>query len=200
MLFIGAKSILVLVQFLQHFSFITICVLFFTTKTEGFEVTDLIFPAVSVLTRSMIIAIRYSFVSKSRYSVMKLRNSADWVYADLIVFNWDRISFSSINHEIKASIYRLRIEEDDFNFTFLKPLSHDYHNKLSNPEYYQEKNLSMKKAAKEIEVLRKKASKNKTSPLELEATHTLTKLNNTQKEEDQKEDKKLNVTLIFTFR
>lgn len=199
MSFIGLKSILVPMQFLEHYSFIAIFIFYFSAKTEGYDFYDMIFPVVSVLTRSLIIAIRYSFMSNSRYSVMKLKNPLEWVFADLIVMNWDRISFNSINQEINASIYRLKVEEDDFDFTFLKPLSHEYHNKLSNWHYYEEKNLKMKEVVKEIEVLRKNMSKNKASTVEPQTTRSLTMLNNTQKNKSLKEDKKEHVISVFTF-
>jgi hypothetical protein len=177
-----------------------IFILFFTTKTKGFESFDLIFPTVTVLTRSLIIAIRYSFMSKSRYSLMKRNNPMEWISSDLIAVNWDRISFNSLNLELKSSVYRLKVEDDDFDFTFLNPLPLEFHRKLSNSNYYEEKNLTMKEVVKEITTLRKHLSKVNISPNTPQTDQNGIKLSSTQRVESQKEDDNLRVILILISR
>ena len=46
--------------------------------------------------------------------------------------------------EIEASFWRIHIEENLFSMKFLEVLNDDFHNKLTNKEYYDKNPFSMK--------------------------------------------------------
>lgn len=160
MLFIGC-NMFVFMQNSQQMAFATLLILFFIFEPVGFTIPDLLFPILTIVTRSLIIGIRYGYMSDSRYKVMKVKQTINWVIGDLVVPNWDRVPFESATREIQATKYRVKIEDDDFSFQFLKPLSKDMHEKLLDENYYTSKNLSMKDVVKEIKGSKKEILKEK---------------------------------------
>ena len=108
------------------------------------------FPIISVISRSFIIALRYGVMSDARWEILHQRNQAIWVKSDFIRAGWENLQLPTCLREIQASKYRLQIEDEDFNFTFLERLSPEQHEKLSNFHYYGSKNIRTKDIFAEI--------------------------------------------------
>lgn len=178
---------IVAIQYMQSITFITLIMLYLFADTVGFKNIDIMFPILTVLTRSMIIGIRYAFMSNSRYSVMKLKQDFDWINNDLVVSNWDRISFESLNREIKATKYRLNFESDDLDFTFLKPLKTEWHSKLTDENYYKDKNIKMSEVVKALSVEWKSLKKLKKERKDMPSISPYANKNDVAK--DAKDDK-----------
>lgn len=142
MVFIGCKPMM-FIQHSVHFAFVAIFILFVIFEPIGFTIHDLLFPILSMLTRSCIIGIRYGYMSESRHTAMKKVQTSKWISEDLIVTNWDRIPLRTSEIEITVAMNRLNIEPDNFNFTFLQPLAKSMHEKLQNEDSYAVKEPSM---------------------------------------------------------
>lgn len=155
--FVGSKLFFVIFQYIQSFVFILIFLIYFVIGSEVFHISELLFPVLAVITRSLIIAIRYGYMSKTRYSVCKLKQTLEWITDDLILLQWGKVSFASIESETKASKYRMKVENDDFMFQFMTPLDKDDHDRFSNPDFYKEKNIKVSDIVKEYKAKKKLA-------------------------------------------
>mmetsp|Transcript_23769 Transcript_23769/g.21124 ORF Transcript_23769/g.21124 Transcript_23769/m.21124 type:complete len:179 (-) Transcript_23769:1109-1645(-) len=119
-------------------------VMYFVFPDNMYDSVEMVFPVLTIVTRSMVIAIRYAYMSDTRYSVMKSRQTFDYLKLDLILLSWQNLKFSALTHEIKASRSRIEYEEEDFYFDFLDPISEEFQAKLTDPHYYKDKNLTIK--------------------------------------------------------
>jgi hypothetical protein len=98
--------------------------------------------------RSMMIAVRYGYMPKHKYNLIYKNQTCKYVFDDILYSSWLSPDFKSVEREIKSSMKRFNIEEDDFYFKFLVPLSTDFQLKLSNDKYYEDKGMKMNKAVK----------------------------------------------------
>ena len=135
----------VILNHIDHLTFLTIFIAFAAFPTEHVEGIDLIFPIITYVSRSFIIACRYSLMSDARWEIMQKQNPQKWVKSDFIKRGWERLDLTTLLTEIKASKYRLKIENDDFNFTFDSKLSNELHEKLIDIKYYQKRDIDIKK-------------------------------------------------------
>ena len=168
MLFLGLKSIFGPLDHMIAFTFTSMLLMFFTMGSEVFEASEMLFPILTMLTRSMIIAIRYAFMSDTRYSVMKSNQTFDFLKQDLLVFSWHKLQLEVLNFEIQATRYRIKYEEEDYYFDFLTVLDEDLHYKLSYSNYYSERNLKMSDIVKinKLNIKEQKRVKVKAHPIE----------------------------------
>ncbi|CAI2386395.1 unnamed protein product [Moneuplotes crassus] len=143
MLFIGCKSIFGLLDYLTTVSFISLVAVFFCFDTEVYETHEIMFPIITIATRSAIIAIRYAYMSPKRYHLMKLQQTFGWLKVDLILLAWMTISLDALKAEIEATRHRIKYEHEDFVFTFTEHLSDECHEILSNSYHYSQGGLSM---------------------------------------------------------
>ncbi|CAI2385360.1 unnamed protein product [Moneuplotes crassus] len=166
MYFLGCKSMVAGVQMMQSMAFISILVLYFVLGSKYFTGPDIFFPVVTILTRSMIIAIRYAFISNTRYSLMKSKQTFEWVSQDLILMSWQKLNSSALSREIEASRYRIKYEEKKFYFRFITPINKEYHEKLTDQSLEvkdvikaMKKDLKDKKQQEKLEKAKKKQEK-----------------------------------------
>ena len=141
MLFLGCSNFFEIFQNIQALIFMSMMVIYFMFPLKIMSRIEIIVPITAIITRSMIIAIRYAYMSKTRYSVMKRKQNFEWIKQDLILASWQKITFQSINTEIEATKYRVKYERSDFSFNFLTPIDHDFQQRLSDSGYY--KNLEI---------------------------------------------------------
>jgi hypothetical protein len=120
----------------------------------------------------MMIAVRYGYMPKHKYNLIYKHQSYKYVVDDILYSGWLSPDFKSVEREINSSMKRFNIEEDDFYFQFLVPISTDFHLKLSKDKYYEDEGIKMKNA---IDLYRsqKSAFANKIVPIDkkLNSTH-----------------------------
>lgn len=105
-------------------------------------------------------------MSETRYSMMKIEQTFNWIRQDLVLASWNNITFQSINTEIEATKYRLKYEHSDFEFTFITPIDEDFHQRLSDPDYYKKRNLEICGVLKLIKKREKKEKLDKNESID----------------------------------
>lgn len=93
-----------------------------------------------MVTRSFIIGVRYGFMSKSRYKLLKSSANLLWIINDFLFFGWLKLTPKTLKEEIQAAKFRSQINDDEFEFTFCQELPEELKQKLLK----QGKNLSFK--------------------------------------------------------
>ena len=87
--------------------------------------------------------------------------SFSWINEDLVVFNWGYLKFDCLARETKATKYRIKIEPEDFNFKFIKSIPKEFHEKLSDENYYSKRGLKIEDVIKQIKNTKKEINKAK---------------------------------------
>ena len=106
-------------QTVAHIAFITYFLIsFLTPDSQWFSMADKPLLAFVMITRAFIIGVRYGFMSKARYKMMKSPANFDWITNDFLFFGWLQLSPKTLKDEIKATKARVEINEDEFEFTF----------------------------------------------------------------------------------
>jgi hypothetical protein len=156
MMFVGLLYCPVLIiSYLQHYSFLMIILLYFTDTSNFGHASALIYPVMTILTRAIIIAVRYAYMPKLRYQVMKQYQAFNFIWDDLIITSWVNLDFKSIFNEINSTIKRNRIETTDFKYQFLLPLSNDMHERMNDEDFYDNNNMKFADAGKFYKKLKK---------------------------------------------
>lgn len=164
MMFIGCThKIFGPMQHVQSAAFIGALVMFYLLPNTLFHPAEMFFPILTVLSRSLIIAVRYASMSNSKYSTLKSNQNFEEIGQDLLVQSWQQINFQTFDLEFDATKYRLKIELDDFNFNFLTPVSEDTLQRYSDPDYYKDKKMDSRDAVKERKQIIKDEKKGKKS-------------------------------------
>jgi hypothetical protein len=153
--FVGSIWKILTIQYTQSVCFIAIFLVYFAVGSDVFVISEFIFPVITIIIRSLIIAIKYGLMSNTRYSVLKKKHNFEWMTAELLIIQWQQANFTSIETEIKASKYRMKVEDDDFMFQFIDPLDKVDHEQLSNPDYYKENKLKVSDIVKELKAKKK---------------------------------------------
>ena len=164
MMFVGCKSFFGPLDHMNSLMIISMMMMYLMFPTDVYEPAEFLFPVFTILTRSMVIAVRYSYMSNARYSVLKSRQTFDYLKLDLIILSWRNLKFEALEHEIRTSRTRLEYEEEDFRFSFMTPIDIDLYSKISNPFYYKENELTCKNAVKLKKIKIKEQKKLKVKP------------------------------------
>ena len=116
---IGKQVKLGSAQTVAHITFMAYMLISFCLpSTNWFSPADKFFLAFIMVTRSFIIGVRYGFMSKARYKMMKSPANFDWITNDFLFFGWLQLSPKTLRDEIKATKTRVEINDDEFEFTF----------------------------------------------------------------------------------
>lgn len=122
--------------------------LYFADTSHFGHVSGLIYPVMTILTRAIIIAVRYAYMPKLRYQLMKKYQAFNFIWDDLIITSWVNLDFKSIFNEVNSTIKRHRIEATDFKFQFLLPLSNDMHERMNDENFYDNNKIKFVDAGK----------------------------------------------------
>lgn len=99
--------------------------------------------AISVLTRALIVSVRYGYMTNSRYEALHQRGvDYTWITQDFILKGWLKQNLRLIKSEIEASKNRLCIEEHEFSLNFSKELPEKVAEKFSQVDYYEKRAIS----------------------------------------------------------
>jgi hypothetical protein len=145
----------VILNYLDHLALILSMVLIMVFPTKHVKMIDLVFPIITYFSRSFIIAWRYSLISDARWEILHKKNRDKWIKSDFIKHGWEDLQLTTLLREIKATKYRLQIDDDEFKFTFLERLNKEQHDKLTDFKYYQHKHLEFKNIFEQIRKLKK---------------------------------------------
>lgn len=129
-------------------------------------------------------------MSNARWEILQEKNPPKWVQSDFIKRGWEDLKLSVCLTEIRATKYRMKMEDEDFTFTFLEQLSEEMHEKLSDVRYYDHKKIELKQIFSEIRHVKRTITKTNRSSLNLEKQPSLFELINTKKMEDAKTSNK----------
>eukprot|EP00347_Sterkiella_histriomuscorum_P007981 403346826 len=143
------------ISFTQYFQFFcnAFLVLLFCNKYWKFihfidiQLSDIFaeqffFYNVQILIRSLIISIRYGFMSDSAFDHFRYsKSTTNEVASQLLVASWIATKISAIKLEVEATIYRNKIDEESFILNYLEDISQtlpEFDRRLSICNFYQQ--------------------------------------------------------------
>ncbi|CAI2384059.1 unnamed protein product [Moneuplotes crassus] len=136
---IGKQVKLAAPQTVAHFCFLSYLVLTFIIPNKSwYGDNGWRFLVVIMMCRAFVIGVRYGFMSKMRYKLLKSKANFDWITADFLFFGWLELTPKTLRQEIAATKARIEINEDEFEFTFSKDLPKALDIKLSKDDYYED--------------------------------------------------------------
>ena len=128
---IGFQITLSSFQTLAHLCFTTYLSLsIFLPESGWFSSGDRQFLIIIMVTRSFIIGVRYGFMSKARYDLLKASANLGWIINDFLFFGWLQLTPKTLKEEIQAAKTRSQINDDEFEFTFCQELPEELKQKL----------------------------------------------------------------------
>lgn len=94
------------------------------------------FIVITVLTRCFIIAVRYGYISRVRYTLLKAKANLHWISKDFLFAGWLKLDPSTLQEQINATRHRLQFFEDEFMFSFVEELPTDLKERFGKEDYY----------------------------------------------------------------
>jgi len=159
--YLGNKFMMILYQSLAHLVTISTVTVYFLLPTPSFTYGDILFLLVTVVMRCFIIAVRYGFMSESRYRLLYTKQTLIFVAGDFLYYSWVKCSPKQIELEIKATKFRCEIDEDFFYFTFTQDLPPKLEERLAKTDFYEDLEFEAKEFKKKIHKKKMALSKNK---------------------------------------
>ncbi|CAI2359033.1 unnamed protein product [Moneuplotes crassus] len=153
--FIGTHWWIVVPQYsLQLFfiGFLAIVVFLPTKSLTHYETGILVY---SVIARCFIIAVRYGFMSITRFKLYKSKATFSWILHDLLLLGWLKMTPESLKEQITATKNRVKILEEDWNFIFIETLPIDLHNRLLDLDNHNQENYDEEQIKRKIKYSRK---------------------------------------------
>ncbi|CAI2387117.1 unnamed protein product [Moneuplotes crassus] len=128
--FIGMHLRFIIMQYSTQVMFIGFIVLVAVLPMKSISQFESYFFIMLMVLRSFIVAVRYGFISNSRYKLYKSPVKLFWITSDFLLLGWLKMSPKIIHEQIDAAKYRLQIQKREWKFTFITPLATDIHQRL----------------------------------------------------------------------
>jgi hypothetical protein len=107
--------------------------------TNSITLGEIAFIVITLVSRCFIIAVRYGFMSDTRFKLLKSKAKIGWLRKDFLLLSWMYLTPKSIKDESNATMYRLKIYPKEWTLKFVEKLPQDLHKRLAKDDYYEKK-------------------------------------------------------------